>query len=173
MGQNIKRKSLSSNAIGFWAALIVPLNDATQWQLEKYSNIPTNVVSFSQDGMKVRVDKSASPLIYALGSTKKIVSFRIKGEFRGLPGFPSVTRQGEKGADDCALRIGFVIPGNKRLTGLKKLLAPRWIKSLYAKVPGEIGVDHIEFFIATQNPQQIGLRRIHPRDFVFPSQAKD
>lgn len=112
--------------------------------------------------MNVRVDKSASPLIHALNSSRKVVGFHIKGEFRGLPSFPDVARQGEKGADDYALRIGFVIPGNKRLSGFKKLLAPQWIKSLYEKVPEGSGVDHIEFFNVTQSPRQLGLRRIHP-----------
>lgn len=144
------------------AAIVIPVHDADKWQVEKYSNIPANAVSFSKDGMLTRVNLSASPLILRLNSPQKVTGFHIKGEFRGLPKLKDAKNQGEKGSDDYPLRVGFVIPGEKQLTGLKKLFAPAWIKNLYSTTPPGAGVDHIEFFNVTQNSRQLGLHRVHP-----------
>lgn len=144
------------------AAFAIPTQKATLWEQESYSRVPKNEVSFSENGMLIRVNSSASPLIYPLDSTRKVAGFRVRGEFRGLPKFSDVSVQGEKGADDYALRVGFVVPGDKRLTGLKKILAPAWIVHLYSKVPKGSGLDRIQFFNVTQNPKQVGLHRVHP-----------
>lgn len=145
-----------------FAALVVPVQSSQFWEQEKYSHIPPNKVSFSRDGILVQIDKSASPLIYALDSPRKVIGFHIRGEFRGLPKFQDVHRQGQKGFDDYALRVGFVVPGKKRLSGLKKMFAPAWVAHLYLKVPDSQGLSHIQFFNATQNQSQVGTERIHP-----------
>jgi hypothetical protein len=148
--------------ISLYGAVIMPVIDGSQWTIEKYSNIPANAVLYPKDGMLIKVDRSASPLIFRLTPPRKVTGFHIKGEFRGLPKFKDVKSQGEKGSDDYPLRIGFVIPGEKQLTGLKKILAPAWIKNLYSTAPPGSGVDHIEFFNVTQNQLQLGHHRIHP-----------
>ena len=158
-------RSMSSwitNRTVLMAVLVVPTQRASPWEQEKYSHIPKNEVSFSEKGILIRVIHSASPLIFPLDSTKKVTGFRVRGEFRGLPNFSNVGLQGEKGADDYVLRVGFVIPGNKHLTGLKKLFAPAWVTNLYSKVPNGSGLDRIQFFNVTQNPLQLGRHRVHP-----------
>lgn len=145
-----------------WALLAIPLKGRDRWETEKFRRIPANEVTFSATGAKIKVKASASPLIFPLATEKELTGFHIRGEFNGLPKFSEVGRQGEKGADDYALRVGFVISGEKRLTGLKKMFAPAWIVNLYSKVPKGSGVDHIEFFNLTQNPAQVGQSRMHP-----------
>ena len=54
------------------------------------------------------------------------------------------------------------MPGEKRISGLKKLFAPSWIRHLYAQVPEGSGVDHVRFFNVTQNRDQLGKEREHP-----------
>jgi hypothetical protein len=142
--------------------MIIPLHEADRWRIEKYRNIPANEISFTPKGMMIRVKRSASPFVYPLKEAIKLKGFQVKGKFLGLPKFAEPQRQGEKGADDYAFRIGFVIPGERQLSGLKKLFAPPWIKGLYALAPPGAGIDHIEFFNVTQNPQQVGQERIHP-----------
>lgn len=151
-----------ANRTVLMAVLVIPTKQASLWEQEKYSHIPKNEVSFSERGILIRVIRSASPLIFRLDSTKKVTGFHVRGEFRGLPNFADVGMQGEKGADDYALRVGFVIPGNKRLTGLKKLFAPAWVANLYSKAPDGSGLDRIQFFNVTQNPLQFGQHRVHP-----------
>lgn len=145
-----------------FAALVVPVQNSLHWEQETYSHVPPNKVSFSRDGVLVQVNKSASPLIYAFDSAKKVIGFHVRGEFRGLPKLEDVQQQGKKRFDDYALRVGFVVPGDKRLGGLEKIFAPAWVAHLFSKVPDGRGLSHIQFFNATQNPSQVGTERTHP-----------
>lgn len=144
------------------AAVIIPLNNQADWKIEKYSNIKSNEVSFSDKGMLIKVLKSASPLVYKLESKFAVVGFKVKGEFFNLPQFKDVTKQGQKNADDYVLRIGFIVPGENKLTGLKKMFAASWVKQLYAQVPVSMGLDRIQFYNITQNKVQVGKSRTHP-----------
>ena len=145
-----------------FAALVIPTQGMEGWRIEKFSRIPGNEISATINGLLVRVKRSASPLIYPLKSAIKVKSFKVSGEFRGLPRFSDISKQGEKGADDYALRVGLIIPGEKRLAGVKKLLASQWVRHLYSQVPKGTGLDHIHFFNITQNPSQVGKTREHP-----------
>jgi hypothetical protein len=58
--------------------------------------------------------------------------------------------------------VGFVLPGDRKLSGFKKLFAPTWVKNLYSLLPQDQGLDHVHFFNVTQNRQQLGQKRIHP-----------
>lgn len=153
------RLKLTTSLFGL---IVIPVNDARLWISETYRNIPGNIVMFSKDGMTTKVHGSAGPLIYTLKVPEKLSGFHIQGELRGLPKFKDVTQQGNRGADDYPLRIGFVIPGEKRLNALQRLMAPDWVKNLYARAPEGTGIADIEFFNVTQNPKQLGSSRTHP-----------
>lgn len=152
----------TSSSFFLMAVIAIPVQEQAAWKQENYSKIPKNEVSFSQEGFLVRVDKSASPLLYPMLPVKKIVGFRVVGEFRNLPKFSNVEAQGQKGSDDYALRIGFVVPGANRLSGVKKFFAPAWLKNLYSAVPTTAGVDGVRFFNVTQSKKQLDLERTHP-----------
>jgi hypothetical protein len=142
--------------------LVLPLQDPSLWKLEEYSKIPKNEVTFQKSGMEIKVRKSASPIFYSFERKYKISGFKITGEFKGLPNFKVPADQGTKRADDYPLRIGLIVSGDKKLSGLKKLFVPDWVIRLYAQIPSEFGLDHVHFFNVTQNKNQIGLKRIHP-----------
>ena len=144
------------------AAFVVPVQSLDGWKTEKFSSRPANMVTASSSGIVIKVEKSASPLIFPLKSKTKVNGFKIAGNFSALPVFKDVARQGEKGADDFPLRIGFIVPGEKRLTGVRKLFASEWVKHLFSQVPPEMGLDHIQFFNVTQNSAQVGKSRTHP-----------
>lgn len=146
-----------------FAALVIPTQSMKGWHLEAYSRIPSNEVATSEKGMLIHVQKSASPLMYQLPTTEHLTGFKVSGEFRGLPKLPITASEGEKGADDFALRIGFIVPGEKKLSGVKRLLAPQWIKRLYEQVPPGLGLDSIHFFNVTQNVKKVGQERVHPK----------
>ncbi len=146
----------------FLAVLALPTQVKDQWALETYSRIPVNDVSFSGEGIRIKVRKSASPLMIPLSQSGKITGFKITGEFHGLPQIPEGRRQGEKGADDYALRLGLIVPGSKQLSGWQKLLAPTWVKNLYQKMPAGLGLEGVHFFNITQNPAQVNSARVHP-----------
>lgn len=149
------------------AALVIPTQDLKDWKIEQFSKIPKNDIAASAAGLKIKVEKSASPLVYPLSTNKKIIGFKMKGEFFGLPQFKDPLLQGEKGFDDYPLRIGFVIRGEKQLTGLKKLLAANWVKNLYALVQDGSGLDSVQFYNVTQNEKQLGKQRTHPKTDLF------
>lgn len=144
------------------AVIALPTQVKDQWELETYSRIPVNDVNFAAEGIRIKVRKSASPLVYPLPQAGKISGFKITGEFFGLPQLADVSRQGDKGADDYALRLGLIVPGSKQLTGIRKLLAPAWVKNLYQKMPKGLGLEGVHFFNITQNPAQVNSSRVHP-----------
>lgn len=145
-----------------FAVVAIPITHLDSWKMEAYSKIPANKVSIVGQNLHIQVQKSASPLIYPMKEKVRVTGFKIKGEFKSLPKFKDVTQQGKKGFDDFPLRIGFIVPGEKRLSGVKKMFAPDWIKNLYRQLPENQGLDHITFFNLTQNPDLVGTSRVHP-----------
>ncbi len=145
-----------------FASLVVPVQQIQSWKVETYSKIPAHVVSASPEGLLVKVQKSASPLIHPLLQKERISGFQISGDFRGLPKFDDIKKQGDQKNDDYPLRFGLIVPGTKKLTGIKKFFAPKWVQQLYSQVPSELGLDRIQFFNITQSESQLGTRRIHP-----------
>ena len=143
-------------------ALVLPLQDPNSWKIEKYSKIPQNEVIFQKNGMEIKVKKSASPIFHSFDKKYNITGIKVAGEFKGLPNLKNQNDQGNKKADDYPLRIGLIISGDKKLSGLKKFFAPDWIVRLYDQIPTEFGLNYVYFFNVTQNQNQIGLKRIHP-----------
>ena len=150
-----------------FAAIVIPTNSLTDWKTEKFSSVPKNETTVSPDGLLIRVNSSAGPLIFPLKSKIKIIGFKIRGEFQGLPKISNLSLQGEKGFDDYPLRLGFVIPGEKKLSGFKKMIAAQWVKNLYEQVKDGTGIDSVRFFNVTQNPEQLGKSRTHPASDLF------
>jgi hypothetical protein len=146
----------------FLAAMMIPTTDLKDWKLEQFSDTPKNEISASSNGILVKVKSSAGPLIYPLKAATQVKGFKIKGQFLSLPQFKDMSLQGEKKNDDYPLRIGFVIPGDKKLSGIKRLFAPQWIKNLYQQAPTGMGIESVQFFNITQNPAQVGKSRTHP-----------
>jgi hypothetical protein len=144
------------------AAVLIPLAPAGEWQQESFRKIPSHRISHENGQLSISVRQSASPLIYRLESPRLISGFRVEGEFKSLPRFKNSSLQGSKGHDDFALRVGFIVPGDKKLTGVRKLLAADWVKRLYAGVPDGSGIDRVHFFNLVQSRALIGKTRTHP-----------
>jgi hypothetical protein len=142
--------------------VIIPLTFQGAWNLESYSKIPPNIVTFSSSGMAIKVNQSASPIVYSFGKEKIISELIISGEFKGLPKFTDTSLQGQKKFDDYALRIGLIVSGEKRLSGIKKIFSPEWIKRIYASIPSDSGIDYVQFYNVTQNQALLNSSRIHP-----------
>lgn len=146
------------------ATLAIPLQDDGKWVIQKYSNIGANEVSFlSPAGISIKVDKSASPLVRVFSENTKISGFSIEGKLNGLPRFSRIDKEGSGEADDFALRVGFVVPGDKKLGALRKLFAPEWIRNLFSMAPAGKGIDRILFFNFVQNLNALGSGRVHPK----------
>ena len=149
------------------AAFTVPLHEGDPWTNLKYRNIPANHVTFSSDGLRIDVRNSAGPLVFKLPKTLNVIGLRWTGKIHDFPNLPSGIRQGEKGADDYAIRIGLVLEGKKRPSFAEKLFAPQWVKTLFSLAPEGSGIDRILFLSVGQQEAMLGRERIHPlSDFL-------
>lgn len=144
-------------------ALDIPLqlNDEN-WQSLHYKNIDPNVITQKEQGFEIQVNNSASPLIYVFVQPLLIQNIKVSGSMGDLPTIPADLTQGDKNADDFPFRIGLVLAGDKTLNFAQKLIAPNWVKTLYALAPKGYGIDHIAF-LNLANPEEISWQsRDHP-----------
>ncbi len=141
--------------------IVLPLQYPADWQLLEYRDLPANAVEFDTAGMAVRVEASASPIIYPLPKPVRIERVEVSGHLDRLlelaPG-----AQGSRAGDDFALKLGLVVSGDKTLNPIQRLFSAGWIKALYALAPDGTGIDRIEFLNAVQYPALLGARRQHP-----------
>lgn len=138
----------------------IPLNQKANWQVLTYDKIPANVVEFSEQGLILKVNKSASPVIYPLGQPKQVKRLQVTGQTQNQIQFKGT--QGEKGFDDYLFRIGLVIQGSQTLGFAQKLIAADWVKTLFNLAPKGLGVDHIYFLNLGSHAKHLGRVRNHP-----------
>jgi hypothetical protein len=132
-------------------AIEIPLQlDDPHWQILMFDNIPANQVSQTRDGLKIEINKSASPLIYVFDEPQTVKSVSAMGKMGQLPAIPMHQQQGDKGADDYPLRIGLVIEGEKTLNFMQRLISAEWVKTLFDLAPDGTGIDHV-FFLTLSN----------------------
>jgi hypothetical protein len=149
------------NTLVLAGAIALPLQQADDWQLLEYSRLKANEVTFSRDGMKIMVDKSASPIIYPLEDPMRVTSVSLTGDLSKLLNV-AADSQGDEGNDDFALKLGLVIAGKKTLNPLQKMFSAKWIKTLFDLAPEGAGIEQIYFLNAVQHRNQLGRQRQHP-----------
>lgn len=154
-GEKIKK-------ILFAAALAIPLQPDQGWQTLKFGSLPANSIEFKESRLFVDVDKSASPLIYPLKKSMRVKQVQAKGQFKGSLNLKKTEVQGDKGADDYVFRLGFVVKGKKTLNFAQRMMAPKWIKTLFRLASEGVGVDHIYFLNIASHRGHLGRRREHP-----------
>lgn len=148
-------------ASGYAYAVEIPF-DEDGWQVLSYRNIPVNQVRFADDGMEISVNGSAGAIIHPLPEpaifNKLTVLAKIDGEI-DLGGKP----QGSKGADDFRLRVGLVYSGTRTLNFFQRMVAAKWIRTLYDLAPkGATGISRVEFFNSWQDSSLANQVRDHP-----------
>ena len=155
------------NTLVLAGALALPLQQVGDWQLLEYSGLKASEVAFSGEGMKVKVDSSASPIIYPLDGPTKVSGVSITGNLGRLLKV-SAGSQGEKGNDDFALKLGLVIAGDKTLNAFQRMFSAQWIKTLFDLAPQGTGVEKIYFMNAVQDETLLGRQRQHPlSDLIY------
>ena len=144
------------------AQALEPLSDPKGWQLLSYSSLPPNQVNIDNQEMVIRVNGSASPVIYPFKRPLSIdeISFniQIEGKLTNTTG----QRQGEKGSDDFLFRLGVVYEGEQRLSYFQRAIAADWVKTLFGLAPDGAGVDHIAFYNVYSDERLAGQERVHP-----------
>jgi len=146
-------------------AVSVPMQlDNQHWQALEYRSIPANRVTQLEQGLKIQVDASASPLIYVFDEAKTINEVSVMGMIGQLPVIPPGLVQGEKGADDFPFRLGLVLEGDKTLSLAQELFAAQWVKILFNLAPEASGIDHIMFLNLANSglASSFAAKREHP-----------
>ena len=148
----------------------VSIRDASDWTTLAFRKIPVNTVRFSDDGLHIGVDKSASPLVHKLDVPLTIRGIHIEASWRGALTVPDGAVQGDKGADDFVLKAGLIESGSQTLNWLQRRMAAQWIKTLFKLAPIGRGVERIHFLSTTQDAALVGSSRTHPlSDLLFES----
>jgi len=132
----------------FLAIIALPLHTPDSWLHLKFGQVRQNRVSFSYAGIKIKVDKSSSPLFFRLDEPKKVRMVTVKGKLKGLP-TPPKPAETEK---DFPLRVGLVLQGNDPLSWLERLFAPGWLKKVLDVSPG-VEVEKVVFFNISQTTE--------------------
>jgi len=145
--------------LGLLAAL--PLTIPSSWVSLAYRGIPPNTLEISSEGLRIRVDRSAGPIVHRLAQPVTVAGLRARGRIIGTLATDAV-RQGTPGQDDFALRIGLVEAGTRRPTFVQRRLSPAWVRHLFSLAPPGAGVSQIRFFNLGLQSSQIGWSRRHP-----------
>ncbi len=143
--------------------IIVPLTNKTNWQILKFSKLPANEVEFTDQGLKVKVKKSSSPIIFPLERPTKIYGFKARGKI--LSGNLKISKkgiQGSKKADDFVFKLGLVQKGKETLSWMRRQVAASWVIKLFSLAPKGTGIKNIRFFNIVQYKEDVGKKRTHP-----------
>lgn len=142
-------------------ALVIPLSSGQNWKLLTYDKIPSHQVEYSEDGLDIKVKKSAAPLIYRLPQVTSVSEIKVQGS---LAGHLKLTgQQGDKNNDDFILRVGLVVAGEKKMNWVQRAMAPKWLRELYDVAPKDSGIDRIEFYNIVQDGKIFSKERRHPK----------
>jgi hypothetical protein len=149
------------------AAIALPVQQVDDWQLLQFSKIAANQVSFSEAGMAINVNASASPIIYPLDQPMMVRRVEVSGMLSNLLELDEAL-QGDEENDDFTLKIGLVVAGDKTLGGIQKLFSPDWVITLFNLASEDTGVDNIYFLNAVQGDELLGQQRQHPlSDLIY------
>jgi hypothetical protein len=158
-------------AAAFWLAFLaqrasaesfsVPLHGTNGWLFLNYRKIPPNTFRAGPAGLEIGVTNSAAPAVFPLPNPVPVKQLRVSGKIVGSLKMPS-GKQGGKGFDDYAIRVGLVESGARTLSRREKLVAAEWVKKLFALAPRGMGISRIHFFNVGTEAKQIGHTRTHP-----------
>ncbi|MDF1753289.1 MAG: hypothetical protein P1U89_10975 [Verrucomicrobiales bacterium] len=132
------------------------------WHLLSFGDTKPNIVSEHPASLTISVNNSAGPLVYGFDSVKKFTGIRIQGTIDDLIRLSPNRKQGAKGSDDYALRLGVILTGDRKLGALERKFAPTWIKELESLSPAGSGLGEIHFYNVENGSGSGWTRRTHP-----------
>ena len=132
------------------------------WKVVQFRNKPPNKIVSDKEGLHIGVESSANLLAYCLNEPVDVNGVLLRGSVTGLPRIQENRQQGDKEADDFAIRFGLVISGTKKLSKIDKLFAPELVKHLCELAPNSQGIDHVLFLNLVNEPPPKWRNRIHP-----------
>ena len=155
------------------AAFVVPTFSLKGWKELQFNKIPKNTVTVIDKKLQIKVEASASPLVYKLPEiiqTKSIeftynVVIKSNGGLISTPADKNSNTSSEKliFPEDFVLRIGLVAKGEKILGWLQRQIAANWVLELFNLAPKNVGLDKIYFYNIATSSKLVGISRQHPK----------
>lgn len=139
----------------------VPLETGA-WTELQYDGIPPNQIRFAGGDIHIAIEASAGSLARVFEHPVRGGALKVRARIQGGLQLDEDQRQGEAGAEDCVLRIGLVLDGERRMGPVEKVFAPAWLKNLEALLPEGRGVGRVLFTSVASDPDVVGERRAHP-----------
>lgn len=144
-------------------AFQVPLG-LKNWESVSYDGIKPNSYSQSSDGLKIKVDKSSSPLVLKLNAPKQVSAIKIRAKLEGSINYQA--SPGSKSSDDFPLRLGLITKGKNNLNFFQRSFAPNWVIKL-SKLGEEYGgFGRIQTYLFYLTPPDFSERE-HPLSEYF------
>ncbi|MBL7184964.1 MAG: hypothetical protein ISS70_01450 [Phycisphaerae bacterium] len=131
------------------------------WKIVRFKNVPANKWESDEDGLHVRVQHSADLLTYCLSEETQVRRILVEGLVTGLPVIPKGKVQGDKKADDFAIRFGLVVSGTRKLSKTQRFFASELAKRLSELAPKSKGIDHVLFLNLANDPPPKWRKRTH------------
>jgi hypothetical protein len=142
--------------------ITVPLGRTNGWLFIKYGKVPPNTFRATSAGFEIGVTNSAAPALFPLTNGLRITDLRASGKISGSLKIPT-GKQGEKGFDDYAIRVGLVEAGTRTMNWRERLVSPDWVKQLFALAPPGTGITKVHFFNIATDTTHLGRTRAHPK----------
>jgi hypothetical protein len=165
-------KHLSPRWLPVLAMILIPLEESSQWKPFLFSNVAPNKVEFQDKQLKISVNNSASPLLYALKKPLWLESFLVKAKIEGdFPELKCSGVQGFKKCDDFILRFGLIVQGEKRLNWIQRQLAPEWLVEMEKQVPKAMGIEKVRFYSTCRQKKRLNEIRKHYMSSKFEEEC--
>ena len=100
------------------------------WKVIRFEKIPPNKTASDKHGLHIRVQSSADLLAYCFERETQVRSILVRGSVSGLPAIPEGRMQGDKKADDIAIRCGLDVSGRRRHGRMEEFFATELVKRL-------------------------------------------
>ncbi len=131
------------------------------WKVVRFKNVPANKWKSDEDGLHAHVQHSADLVAYCFSKQMQVSRIIVRGSVTGLPVIPRGRVQGDKKADDFAIRFGLVVAGERKLSRRERFFASELVKRLSELVPKPQGIDHALFLNPANDPPPRWRRRTH------------
>jgi len=113
-----------------------------KWEQINFNKIPKTKYTFKEDHLLIKVKKSNSPYILSF-EEKVFKKIQFKLSINRL--LKTSDKKRNQIVDDFQFKIGFIIPGNRKLSFFEKMIAPSWVIQL-EKLSKDYGIEKIIFF---------------------------
>lgn len=146
---------ITCRSMGATNAISIPLTNVSGWHpLDAVANRPGSAL-FGTNGLRLNVNADGVSMVHMLPRQITVSGLRVVGRLSGQMKNTAKGKTDDR-PKDFYLRIGLIEPGQRRLSWLKRMLAPDWVEEMEALVPKTVGLGRITFHSFGSDPGKNG-----------------